>query len=315
MQQPTFKRIIPITLVALFFLFSFSSCKKDNNPVETPGTITSIVSSSPDFTILKAAVVKAGLAATLDGAGPFTVFAPTNDAFIASGITMASINDLSADALKSILLYHTLSSKVLAKDVPAGPNANVATVNGKDIFLTKNDKGVFVNGINVTKADIMASNGVIHTISMVLMPPSGNIVETAVATPNFSFLVAAVLRASQGNTNVAEVLSGAGPFTLFAPTNDAFKAAGFPTIEAISQADPNTLATILTYHVVAGRVFSSDLVNGSMPKTLNGGTVTIDLTNGAAVKGKANTSASKITSANLVTTNGVIHTVDQVLLP
>ena len=315
MKNKITSRILTLGLVSLFTLFIFSSCKKKNDPVEVPGTITSIVSNSPDFTILKAAVVKAGLATTLDGAGPFTVFAPTNDAFMASGINMATINSLSAEALKGILLYHTLGAKVVAKDVPAGPNAKVATVGGSDIFLTKNDKGVFVNGINVTNADIMASNGVIHTISMVLMPPSGNIVEVAIATPDFSYLVAAVLRASQGTTNVAEVLSGAGPFTLFAPTNAAFKAAGFATIDAINQADPNTLASILTYHVIAGRIFSSDLSNGLMPKTLNGGTVTIDLSNGAAVKGKTNASASKITSANLVTTNGVIHTVDQVLLP
>ena len=307
-------KILTLTLVSLSVLFMFSSCKK-KDPVVVNGTITAIVSNSPDFTLLKAAVVKAGLAGTLDGKGPFTVFAPTNEAFAASGITMATINQLSPDALKGILLYHTVSGKVMAKDLPSGPNANVTTVSGKDVFVTKNEKGVFVNGVTVTKADIIATNGVIHTISRVLMPPTGNIVEVAIANPNFSLLVAAVLRASQGTTNVASVLSGAGPFTLFAPTNDAFKAAGFATVDAINNADPNTLASILTYHVIEGRVFSSDLTNGAMPKTVNGGTVTINLTNGATVKGKSNTTASKITSTDLVTTNGIIHTIDQVLLP
>ncbi|MEO9145354.1 MAG: fasciclin domain-containing protein [Ginsengibacter sp.] len=315
MQHKISTRILTITMVSLSVLFMFVSCKKKNDPVQVPGTITAIVSNSPDFTFLKAAVVKAGLAATLDGKSPFTVFAPTNDAFMASGITMATINQLSPDALKGVLLYHTVSGKAMAKDLPSGPNANIGTVSGKDVFVTKNDKGVFVNGVTVTKADIMATNGVIHAISRVLMPPAGNIVETASANPDFTFLVAAVVRASQGNTNVASVLSGAGPFTLFAPTNDAFKAAGFATMDAINNADPNTLTTILTYHVIEGRVFSSDLTNAAMPKTVNGGTVTINLTNGATVKGNSNTTASKITSTDLVTTNGVIHTIDQVLLP
>ena len=308
-------RLLPLLAVSLMLLFTSASCKKKNDDMPQTGTITTIVSNTPNFSILKAAVIKAGLAATLDGKGPFTVFAPTNDAFKASGITLATVNSLSAEALKEILLYHTVGAKVVAADVPAGPNANVATVGGKDIFLTKNSNGVFVNGVSVVAADIMATNGVIHAVSKVLMPPAGNIVEAAQANPNFSYLVAAVLRASQGGTNVAAVLSGNGPFTVFAPTNEAFKAAGFATIADINNADPNTLTSILTYHVVSGRVFSSDLTNGAQPATVNGGKVTIGLTNGATVKGNANTTPSKITATDMVTTNGIIHVIDQVLLP
>ena len=304
---------LSISVGMLFMLFAFSSCKKNNTTVK--GTITTIVSNSPDFTILKAAVVKAGLAATLDGTGPFTVFAPTDDAFAASGITMATVNSLSADALKGILLYHTLAAKIVAADVPAGPNAQVTTVGGKEVFVTKNSNGVFVNGVNVIKADILASNGVIHAISRVLMPPTGNIVEVAQGNPALSYLVAAVLRASQGGTNVASVLSGAGPYTVFAPTNDAFMAAGFANVSDINNAASDALTSILTYHVIQGRIFSSDLTNNSMPMTLNGGKVTIGLTGGATVKGNGNTAASKIIITNIVTTNGVVHVLDGVLLP
>jgi uncharacterized surface protein with fasciclin (FAS1) repeats len=304
-----------VVAMTFLLLFAFSSCKKNNDTKPVTGTITSIVSNSPDFSILKAAVIKAGLAATLDGKGPFTVFAPTNEAFNASGITLETINSLSPDAIKGILLYHTLGAKVVAADVPAGPNANVASVGGKDIYLTKNNAGVFVNGVSVVKADILASNGVIHAISRVLMPPAGNIVESLQANPDYSYLVAAVLRASQGSTNVAEVLSGNGPFTLFAPTNNAFKSAGFATIAAINNTDPNTLTSILTYHLISGRIFSSDLTNGAQPATVNGGKVTISLTNGATIKGNGNATVSKITATDIVTTNGVIHVIDQVLLP
>ncbi|MDQ2863714.1 MAG: fasciclin domain-containing protein [Bacteroidota bacterium] len=302
--------------IALIAFSTFSSCKKnDNNVPQTPGTITDVVSANTSFSILKAAVVKAGLATTLSGTGPFTVFAPGDDAFTAAGITMSTINTLTADQLKSILLYHTLAAKVMAADVPAGPNAAVATAGGDSVYVTKNSKGVFVNGVPVVKADIAASNGVIHSIGGVLMPPPGNIVVVAQSDTSLSYLVAAVLRASQGTTNVAQVLSGNGPYTVFAPTNNAFRAAGFATVSAINSADPNTLAGILTYHVVAGRVFSSDLTDGAQPATLNGGKVTIGLTSGATVKGKSNMSASNIVMANIVATNGVIHVIDQVLLP
>lgn len=294
---------------ALILLVSISACKKDNT-IKTDNTINGIVSSTPDFSTLKAAVMKAGLASTLSSTGPFTVFAPTNEAFTASEVTSAVLAGLTADQAKNILLYHTIPSKIMASQVPAGPNAAVTAANGGTVYVTKNANGVFINGIQVIKADVPASNGVIHVIGNVLMPPSGNIVQMAQANPNLSYLVAAVLRA-----NLQGALSGDGPLTVFAPTNDAFKAAGFPTIESIQAADPATLASILTYHVIGARVFSSDLTNGEQATTLNGGKVTIGLTSGATVKGNSNTSASNITATNIVATNGVIHIIDQVLLP
>jgi len=150
----------------------------------------------------------------------------------------------------------------------------------------------------------------------VLLPPAGNIVEIASADTSFSFLVAAVVKASTGSTNVAAILSGSSILTVFAPTNNAFRAAGFPTIDAVKAANANTLAAILTYHVIPGRIFSSDLTNGAQPTTANGGKVTIGLSGGSAtVKGNANGSVSNIIGANIMARNGVIHVIDQVLLP
>ena len=229
--------------------------------------------------------------------------------------TDAKITAVPAETLRKILLYHVVGQEIPAVAIATAVNTTVKSAADLNIFVTKNASGVYVNGAKVIKADLMASNGIIHTINSVLMPPAGNIVEAAQANSNFSYLVAAILRASQGTTNVAQVLAGDGPFTVFAPTNQAFITAGFPTIAAINAADPATLTNILTYHVVAGRIFSSDLVEGGKPATVNGGTLTITLTGVAKVKGNANTTASNITSANLVTTNGVIHVIDQVLLP
>lgn len=300
----------PFLLGAAMFLLSFSSCKKDDDKMMTDTTINGIVSSNSGFSTLNAAVTKAELSSTLSSAGPFTVFAPDNNAFAASGITNAVLASLTPAQVKDILLYHTIPSKIMASQVPAGPNAPVTAANGGTVYVTSSAKGVFINGVKVIQADVAASNGVVHVIERVLMPPSGNIVEMAQADTSLSYLVAAVVTA-----NLQGALSGAGPLTVFAPTNNAFRAAGFPTIASIQAASPATLASILTYHVIGARIFSSDLTDGLMATTLNGGKVTIGLTSGATVKGNSNTSASKIVAANIVAKNGVIHVIDQVLLP
>lgn len=295
---------------AAALLLSFTACKDDAEPMPIDNTVVGIVSSSADFSTLKSAVTKADLTATLSGPGPFTVFAPSNKSFVDSGITSAVLNSLSSAQLKDILLYHTLPAKVMAGQVPEGPNAAVAAANGDMLYVTKNDNGVFVNGLKVIQADVAASNGVVHVIEKVLMPASGNIVELAQADTTFSFLVAAVVKA-----DLATTLSGAGPFTVFAPTNSAFRAAGFPTIASVQAADAATLASILTYHVVGARVFSFDLTDGAQPATVNGGKVTIGLSNGATVKGNGNETAAKIIATNKLATNGVVHVIDNVLLP
>ena len=318
MQSKFFSRNNVATVFFLIIGLSIVSCKKSSSTSTPagPGTIAAQVSTGSNFTLLYAAVQKAGLATTLSGTGPFTVFAPTDSAFNASGITSSVINSLSAGALDTILLYHTLAAKVLAADVPAGPDAKVVTAGGDSIFVTNNANGVFVNGIKVTQANIAASNGVIHTIGNVLIPSFGNnLVQAVEADTSLSFLVAAVVRASTGSTNVAAVLSTGGIFTVFAPTNNAFRAAGFADTSAINAASPATLTSILTYHVIAGRVFSSDLTQGEQATTVNGETLTISLSSGATVKGNSNTSASNIIATNIVATNGVIHKIDQVLLP
>ena len=310
------KHLISTRSLLLLFAFPFfiTSCEKDDDPAPTP-TITETVVANPNFSLLKTAVVRAGLGDYLNNTPNLTVFAPTNDAFLAAGLTETAINSTPVATLQAILQYHVLTSRIPSSSVPSGPNAEVTTAGGNKAFVTKNAAGVFINGTSVVTADINASNGVIHAINAVLIPPVGNIVATAQANPNFSYLVAAVLRADASGTSISGALSAAGPLTVFAPTNQAFIDAGFPTIASINAADPNTLKNILLYHVIGARVFSSDLVNNSTASTAGGGTVLITLTGGAKVKGNGNATASNITGVNLVTTNGVIHVIDKVLLP
>jgi uncharacterized surface protein with fasciclin (FAS1) repeats len=307
-------------LITTCTMIFFSSCEKDDTPAPT-NTITDIVVSGSTFTTLESAVLKANLQATLSGPGPFTVFAPNDAAFIASGITTTTLNSLTAAQVQKILLYHTIGSKIAAADVPVGPNAKVITASGDSMFVTKNATGVYVNGIKVTTADVSADNGVIHIIGKVLIPPAGNIVETAVAS-GLDSLVKAVTRATTaagGDPSLASTLSTAR-LTVFAPTNAAFTqllaALSLSKIEDIPVA---TLLAVLRYHVVGGRAFSSDLSNSSLAM-LAGGNTTVNLSNGTGggptITGNGNSgNKSNIIATNIVCRNGVVHLIDRVLIP
>jgi hypothetical protein len=314
------KNYLKLILGLLAFSFIVFSCddNDDDGMMQTDKTITMLVSENSNLTLLRAAVLRAGLANTLSADGTMTVFAPTNEAFAAAGLgTEAAINAVPVETLKGILMYHVLSQKYAAANIPNG-TTELTTASNAKAYVTKNTRGVYVNGnAMVTTSDVNASNGVVHIINKVLMPPSQNIVQLAQSNTNLSYLVAAVVRASQGSTNVAAALSTSSTtgMTVFAPTNQAFINAGFATTDAIMAANPDTLASILTYHVIGARVFSSDLTEGAMPTTLNGGKVTITLTGGAKVKGSANATASNITATDILATNGVVHVIDQVLLP
>jgi uncharacterized surface protein with fasciclin (FAS1) repeats len=246
------------------------------------------------------------LVTTLQKAGPYTVFAPSDDAFKKAGIT--SLDGLSADALKPILLYHVLASKVLAAGIATG-QTEVGTAGGPKLYITKNANGVFINGnTKVVATDVAASNGVIHVLDNVLTDiPAKTITKFVVDDARFTTLRDLVVKAG-----LAETLAG-GTYTVFAPTNAAFD-------ELFKTVKPETLTVdqikdILLYHVVSSaRVFSPELANGEV-KMANGKSVTIDLTSGVAVKGTKNTVAPKVIIANVMATNGVIHAIDKVLLP
>jgi uncharacterized surface protein with fasciclin (FAS1) repeats len=324
-----FSSLILSSLLGLSVL-SLSSCDKDDDTTPVTNTITDVVVANASYSVLKEAVVKAGLDATLRGTGPFTVFAPDNNAFAAAGITSSTVASLSSAQLQSLLLYHTLPAKVMAADIATASNTKVTTAGGDSVFVTKNGAGVFVNGIAVAQADIAADNGVIHRLAKALNKPSGNIVATAQATGSgLDSLVKAIVKvnstaaASGGNPNLITLLS-TNRLTVFAPTNAAFTqlltALGTNDINNIPVA---TLNAVLGYHVVGARAFSSDLVAGTLTMFASGNT-TIGLTgptirgaNGVlnlSVGGTTNNTCN-ITGTNIMCTNGVVHVIDRVLLP
>lgn len=284
------------------------------------GTIVDVAVGAGNFTTLVTAVSEAGLVETLQGEGPFTVFAPTDDAFAA--LPAGTIETLLADpegALTQILLYHVVAGKVMSTDLSDGMMAD--TVQGSPITVSIADGVVKINDAQVTVADIEASNGVIHVIDAVILPPSdeaeaapaeaaaeetvGNIVEVAAAAGGFSTLLTAATEAG-----LVDALTGEGPLTVFAPTDEAFAALPAGTLESLLADPQGALTQILLYHVVSGKVMSGDLSDGMTAETLQGAPITISIADDVV---KINDAV--VVVADIETSNGVIHVIDAVILP
>jgi uncharacterized surface protein with fasciclin (FAS1) repeats len=296
--------------------------------------IVEIAVSKPRLSSLVAAVLKTGLAGALSNASAnLTVFAPTNDAFeqlpapFNNATNINGITDAAQIAfLKNVLLYHVLGKEVFSEKISHGPSSAVTikpagTANDNTVYFSKTFGFIRVNGnSDVIRADIDASNGVIHVINKVLLFPDKTIAAIAIPNPNLKALVAALVK-----TNLAGVFAGSGDFTVFAPTDAAFAKlpAPFKTAASISAiTDPATiaaLANILKYHVVAGRNFAWDLGILKRITTIaaapNNKVTTILGYNNGWVKGDNNPAFAQITPADILATNGVIHVIDKVLLP
>ena len=289
---------------------------QQSEQAEQPGTIVDIAVADDRFETLVAALQAAELVETLQGDGPFTVFAPTDDAFAAlpEGTVEALLQDI--PALTDILLYHVVAGDVRAADVVTLDAA--VTVQGESVSITVEGDNVRINDSLVIVADVVASNGVIHVIDTVLIPPEpaveamqdeqseqpGTIVDIAVADDRFETLVAALQAAE-----LVETLQGDGPFTVFAPTDDAFAALPEGTVEALLEDIP-ALTDILLYHVVAGDVRAADVVTLDAAVTVQGESVSI------TVEGdNVRINDSLVINADVVGSNGVIHVIDTVLLP
>jgi len=320
--------------------------KKEEVPLParvTRNNIVQLAQADARFSTLVAALNKTGLATTLAQPGPFTVFAPTNDAFAAlpaaspfnnateiNAITeQATINDL-----RNILLYHVLGSWVPAANISNGSSnlitAKVAPIYTIRIYLSKNSDGVFINGNSkVVATDIIGSNGIIHAIDRVLQAPTQTIgqlvVASAAASPaQFTLLSQALNRPVARDLIARSVLdvSGADPETnanqtVFAPTDAAFNALLADLGKtSLADVDDATLLAILQRHIIPGRrAFSTDLVSGNVNAytgavtiTVNGGTATV------RAPGNGSNNANVIIP-NVLATNGVVHVIDRVLRP
>jgi uncharacterized surface protein with fasciclin (FAS1) repeats len=277
-------------------------------------TVVGVAMSDARFSILVEAVQAAGLTNTLAGPGPYTVFAPTNDAFAAL-LTELNVtkSQLLADRtlLTAVLTYHVLPAKVRKAEVPLGKA--ITTVQGGIFKVDAVGSAIQITDgrnrkANIVATDVDALNGVVHVVDRVILPANLNLVQTALALPDFSLLAEAVVAAG-----LQDALSAPGPFTVFAPTNTAFAAllAELGVSKQVLFANKPLLTKVLTYHVVSGRVLKADVKPGAVP-TLAGEPFSIDAA-GVLTDGRGR--QSKLLATDVLASNGVIHVIDKVILP
>jgi len=308
---------LSILLVAILAL---AACAPQATPVPTAeptaipepelSDIVDTAVADGRFTTLAAALGAADLVDTLKGEGPFTVFAPTDDAFakLPEGTVDTLLLPENLEQLKSILLYHVVSGKVMAEDVITLTSAD--TVLGEPVTIKVDMGKVYLNDtVEVIITDVEASNGVIHVIDSVLLPPAKlvDIVDTAVADGRFTTLAAALSAA-----DLVDTLKGEGPFTVFAPTDDAFAKLPEGTVATLLLPENlEQLKSILLYHVVSGKVMASDVVTLTSADTVLGQAVTIKVEDGKVYLNDT----IEVIITDVEASNGVIHVIDAVLLP
>lgn len=269
------------------------------------GDIVGTALTAHVFTELAGLAVDADLVETLRG-GPFTVFAPTDDAFAKLPLPVLHAVQDNPDLLKSVLLHHVVAGAISPDQLKEG---ELETVAGTKLAVTQHDGKWFVDG-NPVGADVQATNGYVYVMSDVLVPGQlvGTVVDVAVAFKDAGFgtLVDAVTAA-----DLVDTLAGEGPFTVFAPVDAAFEALPAATLDA-ALADPSgLLTTVLTYHVVPGKVTTDQFVDGGTLKTVQGEelTTTLDADGNWLING------NPIAVQNIQASNGVIHAMGAVLLP
>jgi len=267
-------------------------------------TIPDVASKTPSLSTLVKALKNADLTDTLAGPGPFTVFAPTNDAFVA----LPYLLGLNKTALTKVLNYHVASGKVESSDL-TNNTEEIKTREGQNVSVKLDHGNVMVNNAIVATPNVEASNGVVHIINEVLIPPGyvrPTIPEVAAATPDLSTLVKALNAA-----HLVDTLAGTGPFTVFAPTNEAFKAMPAGVLEALLKpANVAKLKDVLKYHVHSGKVERSNLTNGEKIDTLAGKQVNVTIS-GSSVK----INDANVTIPDVLAGNGVVHVIGSVLIP
>jgi len=293
------KKIFTLALAAVISVASGSAFAFEKNIVDT-------AVEAGKFKTLAAALGAAGLVDAVTGPAPFTVFAPSDEAFakLPKGTVETLLKPENKDKLKAILTYHVVPGKVMAKDVLGVKGAK--SLNGQRIDVKVDGGKVMVDGAQVVTTDIACTNGVIHVIDSVILPSEDKIPAVSTKAGKFNTLLAAAKAAG-----LVDALSGDKPLTVFAPTDEAFGKLPKDTIDSLLKPEnKDKLKAILLYHVVDGRVYSEDAVAAKSATTLQGSKVEISVKDGGAYVNSA-----KILGTDVDASNGVIHIIDSVILP
>ena len=321
------KRIFFLLLPVLILV----SCKKSSAPPAASDSYNNrlgfIMSDNFDLTLFNVGLTYTHYSDTLLQPGPYTVLAPSDEAFEAAGYTNAVAVQAAGGLMNQIIGYHILRGTYQLNLLPYEFNQQIRTLDGDLMYVThwvKNaDTVITINGATIESLNLPASNGLIQVLNQVLSPALyDNVQEAITADSSLTYFNAALLQ-----SGLLTTLQGAGPFTVFAPTNTAFRSAGFLTTDSINRTDPAVLTALLTYHILSGRRFVNDYIlttgatNTSVQGMLDSNNVTINLVagsipgsfSGITVQGSGNKTASNLIRQNVLAGNGVLHTIDQVL--
>ena len=293
------KKIVSYALATWMSVASMSAFGFEKNIVDT-------AVEAGKFKTLAAALGAAGLVDAVKGPGPFTVFAPSDEAFakLPKGTVETLLKPENKEKLKAILTYHVVPGKVMAKDVLGVKGSK--SLNGQRIDVKVDGGKVMVDGAQVVATDIACTNGVIHVIDSVILPSEDNIPTVATKAGKFNTLLAAAKAAG-----LVDALSGDKALTVFAPTDDAFAKLPKDTVATLLKPEnKDKLKAILLFHVVEGRVYSEDALAAKSAATLQGSKVEITVKDGAAY-----VNGAKILATDVDASNGVIHIIDSVILP
>ncbi len=317
MVRKYFNSIKTISLTTLFVIISaafLTGCKEElNEDILANQTIKQIITEGDNFSLLERVLVRTNLLDSLAD-GSFTVFAPSNDAFIAAGYRNENdVNDRNVDSLRRLIRYHIFNGTTPTEAISAASNRPLVMIDSLTAYTTKNDTGVYINGARFLQADVDAINGVIHVIDRVLSVPLNTTAVTVGRDPSLTLLNAALVR-----TNLtARLADRARTVTLFAPSNEAFSQAGFASVQEINSANLDSLTAIISYHIVPLRLYTPDLIPTTQFTTLSTGRLTVQsvTVDGITLKGIPANNTSNISRANISTANGVTHTINRLLLP
>jgi uncharacterized surface protein with fasciclin (FAS1) repeats len=303
-------KFIKRLLLIVFIAGTFTTCDKEEETVVVGDNLDTIINANADLSLFKAALVKTKLTTFTQGPGPFTIYAPSNVAFNAMGVNSeADLNLIDSSLLATILTNHLHAGLRTSYEIPVGPNGTISTLGGFTVYASKTPANVaYINGGKLLQIDIKASNGTMHIIEKVLLPPLTTTLGNLALIPNAKLFLQAINKAGATSSFATN------PATVFAPTNAAMVAAGYDStsIANASAATITLLGNIVKYHVINSRIFSNDFKDGNL-KTAQGTNIVISA-GGTKIKGTSNPSAYNIIIKNVVSSTGVIHQIDGLLL-
>ncbi|HVM87539.1 MAG TPA: fasciclin domain-containing protein [Puia sp.] len=316
-----------IFICAFTLLVVATGCVKNTSIAPlTPSTstIAAIVKGGSNVTIFDSALSKSGLLdSLLNQSGPFTLFLPTDAACLSAGFTDSSVYKMTKDSLRKFLAYYIYQGNALKLadgSLPAGPNHPLEMIDSLDtVYCTVSGGMGYINGKGISQADVIANNGVIQVLAGLYYPPQGNLLAVIESDTTLSFLDTAILVAknSTAYSNIYNLLSS-GVYTIFAPTNNAFRLTADSTSAIILAGNPDSIARLLQTHIITGRLFSSDLSSTDTLYSIYSPTpdsLFVSASIGLTIQSKGDSTAASMITTNIPATNGMIHKVNQVLFP